>query len=137
MASQTGRTGDVTTPPSVAGPASHVETGVPLRPLLGYVRLPAVASNRDVENARRELAAFAGRDNFVLLRVFVDRSGLPATGLSALFRALHADAAGHVVVPTLRHFAVVGGIRVVMKELLETRTGARVLVVHPDCGASS
>jgi hypothetical protein len=138
MASRTGRTGDAgITPKPVAGPASHIETDLSLRPLLGYLRLPAVASDRDVENARRELAAFAGRDGFVLLWVFVDRSGLPTTGFSALFRALCAGTACHVVVPTLRHFAVVNGFRVVMKELLEAQTGARVLVVHPDCEESS
>jgi hypothetical protein len=57
------------------------------------------ASDREVEAARRELAGFAHRDGFLLLRVYVDRIGLPTTGFTALFQALGSGVAGHVVVP--------------------------------------
>lgn len=129
MAHQAGRTGDVTTPTSVAGPASHVAQ---VRPLLGYLRVPTATPDKEVESLRRELADYANRDGFVLLRVFVDRHGTFTSGFSALFQALHNGAAQHVVVPTLSHFAAINGVRAVMKELLEAQTGARVLVLRPE-----
>ncbi len=123
----------MTTPTSVAGPASHVEQA---RPLLGYIRVSAATSDKEIEELRRALVAYANCDGFVLLRVFVDRHGTFTSGFSALFRALHSGAAQHVVVPALSHFATINGIRVVMKELLEAQTGARVLVLRAETEVS-
>jgi hypothetical protein len=130
VAAQAGRTGDAGTPTPVVSPAYHSVSGPSARPLLGYVRVPTAASDRQVECLRRELAGYAGSEGFVLLRVFVDRNGTPTTGFSALFRTLCGGPVRHVVVPTLDHFAVVNGIRVIMKELLEQQLGTRILVAR-------
>lgn len=132
MAIQAGRTGHVDIPASVASPTT-TNSGHALdrRPLLGYLCVPPEMPDKELEHLRRRLTDFASCEGFTLLRVFVDRRHLHTSGFTALFYALARGEARHVVVPALRHFARFRSIQLVIKELIEDETGARVLVLYP------
>ncbi|MGH3567884.1 MAG: hypothetical protein ACRDRH_18020 [Pseudonocardia sp.] len=123
----TGGTGDVN-PESVAGSTTHTRP----RPLFGYIRVAPYTSEKRIEELRRSMAAYASQEGFTLGRVFVDQSRLHTIALTELFHALSCGEAAHVLVPALHHLAHYPSIQAAMKELVESQTGARLLVMYPN-----
>lgn len=131
MALLTGGTDDVS-PESVVGSATHTTNQTATRPLFGYIRVAPFMSGKRVEELRRGMAAYASKEGFTLARVFVDQSQLHTIAFTQLFHALTCGEAAHVLVPALHHLAHYPSIQTAMKELLESQTGARLLVMYPD-----
>ncbi|MDQ3405639.1 MAG: hypothetical protein M3548_19980 [Actinomycetota bacterium] len=75
------------------------------------------------------MAAFASQEDFVLGRILVDQSWMHTAAFAELMVALQYGEADHVVVPTMDHLAHFASIQLAMKELVERRTGAHVLVM--------
>jgi DNA invertase Pin-like site-specific DNA recombinase len=108
-----------------------------VRPLiLGYVRVTANSDSTDVDRLRRQVADFAEREGFALGEVFVEVEASGSSAFAALIDAALARRADAVVVPALQHFGRLPGVRVAMRELLERRTGVRVVVMHPQLGST-
>jgi hypothetical protein len=107
---------------------SPLDTGT-ARPLLGYIRVPPEFPARHVEMLRRSMAEFANHEGFVLLRVLVDQNPEHTKAFFELMVALGHGEAKHVVVPTMEHLALFPAVQSAMKELVEIRTEARVLVM--------
>lgn len=108
-----------------------------VRPLLGYIRVQPLVTERQVEVLRRTMAAYASLEGFVLARVLVDRSFEHTTALAELVAALSGGEARHVLVPALHHFGHFEGVQLSMKQLLESQHG-RVLVLFskPSAGVT-
>lgn len=134
MSTHSGRTGDAGNPDTpVASPVIQ-STNSTRRPLLGYLRVSLSASSRDVEDLRRAVASYAEKEGLTLVRVYVDRGRTQSAGFSSLVKALSNGEAEHVVVPALHHLGHFPGTRLLIKEMLESQTGARVLVMYSSCG---
>lgn len=100
--------------------------------MYGYMRLAASGDDED-ESAtiRRELAAHAGREGFMLERVFVERLGADEeSAFFTLVDALKTTEIKHVIVPSLWHFARLPGLQAAMREHIEREIGARLWVVQ-------
>lgn len=102
------------------------------RPLLCYLRVRPDTPDVRIEVLRRTMAAFASLEGFVITRVLVDRHFEHTSAFAELLAALDEGEASHVLVPALHHFGHAEGVQLVMKELLESRSGARVLVLFPE-----
>jgi DNA invertase Pin-like site-specific DNA recombinase len=136
MPAQADRTGGAGNPDMpVASPVSHETAHSEARPLLGYLCVSNSASSRDVEDLRRKVARYAEKEGFTLVRVYVDRGRTQSAGFSSLVAALNSGEASHVVVPALHHLAFFPSARLLVKDMLETQTGARVLVMYPAVSA--
>lgn len=103
----------------------------------GYFRVSSGTADDRIEQLRKELAAYAEREGFTLSTCFADHYDAQTSGFSALVDALEHEESGHVIVPALHHLARSSGIRLAMKELLERKTGARVVVMYPSPEESS
>lgn len=102
------------------------------RPLLGYIRVRPETSNIRVEALSRTMAAYAGLEGFVLSRILVDQSLEHTIAFTELLVALEDCEASHVLVPALHHLGHAEGVQLAMKELLESKHQARVLVLFPE-----
>ncbi|MGH3759883.1 recombinase family protein [Actinophytocola sp.] len=129
MASETGRADDAGYPDPRRQPGHHIERAD--RPLFGYLRVGPLMPATEIEQLRRALANYARREGFTLLRTFVDDSPIHTAALAELTDALRSGQAAHVLVPSLRHLAHFPGVQLAMKDLLESQTGVRVLVMYP------
>ncbi|WP_198587168.1 recombinase family protein [Glycomyces xiaoerkulensis] len=98
---------------------------------LGYLRVPTSTSDERVSQLERDIYAYAERQGMKLSTLFADRSDEQTSGFSLLVDALERKESQHVIVPALHHFAHSPGMRLAIKELLEDRTGAEVIVMHP------
>ncbi|GGN19997.1 hypothetical protein GCM10011609_71460 [Lentzea pudingi] len=83
------------------------------------------------------MAAFASLEGFVITRVLVDKFFEHTTAFTELLAAIDEGEASHVLVPALHHFGYSEGVQLAMKDLLEARTGARVLVLFPQQGTGA
>jgi hypothetical protein len=88
-----------------------------------------------LEVLRRTMAAFASVEGFVLSRILVDSSFEHTTAFAELIAAVEGGEATHILVPALHHFGHCEGVQLAMKEMLESRSGARVLVLFPEHSA--
>lgn len=104
------------------------------RPLLCYLRVRPETPDVRIEALRRTMAAYASLEGFVITRVLVDRLFLHTAAFTELLLALDNGEASHVLVPALHHFGHAEGVQLAMKELLESKNGARVLVLFPKHG---
>jgi hypothetical protein len=119
-------------PEAVAGLALQVTAEVPMQPTaLGYFRVSSGTPDNRVAQLQKEIATYAAREGFTLSTCFSDHYEAQASGFSALVDALEREESRHVIVPALHHLARSPGIRLAMKELLERKTGAYVVVMHP------
>lgn len=107
----------------------------PARPLLGYIRVRTDTPDVRIEALRRTMAAFASVEGFVLSRILVDNSSEHTTAFAELIAAVEGGEATHILVPALHHFGHCKGVQLAMKEMLESRNGARVLVLFPEHSA--
>lgn len=102
------------------------------RAALGYLRVPLSMSDQDIERMRKDLACYAENNGLTLLRILVDRDPSHTVGFARLISALKRGDADVVVVPALHHFGHFSGVRLAMRDLLESHTGARVYAVYSD-----
>ncbi|WP_091677675.1 hypothetical protein [Amycolatopsis marina] len=89
-------------------------------------------SERDVEHLRRSLVNYAKREGFVLLHVLVDRCQAHTIAFAELISMLARGDAAHVVVPAVHHLAQFPSVQQAMKELLESHSDTRLLIVDFD-----
>jgi hypothetical protein len=83
------------------------------------------------------MAAFASLEGFVITRVLMDKHFEHTTAFAELLAAVDRGEASHVLVPALHHFGHAKGVQLAMKELLESKNGARVLVLFPEQGTGA
>jgi hypothetical protein len=129
MAFETGRAGDAGSPDARRQSGHQPERAA--RSLLGYLRVGPLVSAAEIERLRRALADYARQEGFTLLRTFVDNSPMHTAALAELIDALRSGEAAYVLMPSLRHLAHFPGVQLAMKDLLESQTGAWVLVLYP------
>jgi hypothetical protein len=101
------------------------------RPLMiGYLRVTAGSDSTTIDLLRQRMAVFAERKGFVLGEVVIgDEAAASTSGFAALVDAVLAAQVEAVLVPTLEHFGRLPGVRVALRDLLQHRTGARVIVM--------
>lgn len=96
--------------------------------LLGYVQLHLLMTDDELADTKERLAHFAALEGFTLLHmVYVEQVHTAPAAFQALLEAANRYEVTAVVVPGMRHFAVLGA-PASMKQHLERTTGARVLV---------
>ncbi len=100
------------------------------RPLLfGYVRLHLLMTDSELAHTKARLHHFAQVEGFCLGTVFFEQVHTAPAGFEALIAAVkHYDACA-VVVPDLRHLAVLGAPPL-LREYVQTVTGVPVLVAN-------
>lgn len=111
---------------------SSRETAVRLvdytRPLLlGYARRDLYLSDLQLDEMKVELGAFATLEGFTIGTVYVEDSEMAPAAYEALVTSVNRYEVAAVVVPDLRHLALVGDPAVV-KERFERATGARIML---------
>ncbi len=98
------------------------------RPLLfGYVRVHLLMSPAELARVTERLLAFARVEGYALGAVFTEYAESAPAAFWALVDAVKEHEAAAVVVPDLRHLAVLGAPPT-LERYLERCTGARVLV---------
>jgi len=85
---------------------------------------------------RQEIAEFADREGFTLLKSFMEWETTATSAFAALVDALQRTEA-RMVVLAMHHLGRLPGVRHALKELLERQTGAQVLVMHSGPGEES
>ena len=100
--------------------------------LLGYARMHLLMSASELVRMKECLTAFAQAEGFALGTVFTEHAHTAPAGFHALIEAVKRYEARAVVVPSLRHLAVLGSPPT-LERYVERCTGARVLVA--DCGS--
>lgn len=101
------------------------------RPLmLGYVSELFLMTDSELAELKRRLASFAHAEGYVLGTVFVERLDRSPAAFQALKARLERQEARAVVIPSMQHLTVLGGAAS-LKQQLEYRTGARVLIADP------
>ena len=102
-----------------------------MRPgIFGYVRVVGGERLDNDEHLRRELAAHAEREGFVLDQVFTESVQLSEPAFSSMLEALRRGEVKDIIVPSLWHFARLPGFQDAMRQHVELETGARVWVVN-------
>lgn len=95
--------------------------------LLGYARRDLYLSDRHVHDLRRELGAFAELEGFAMGWVYVEDPDTSPAAFEALVASVNRYEITAVVLPGLRHLALVGDpdeIRVQFERV----TGARIML---------
>lgn len=96
-------------------------------PILGYMRKHLLMSEAELADTKERLAYFAAVEGFSLGTVYIEQVETTPAAFQALIEAANRYEVTAVVVPSLRHFAVLGAAASA-KDHLEHATGARVLV---------
>jgi hypothetical protein len=130
--------GPATHPGGVAGPALAPCAGPRLRPLVvGYLRLQASGPLGLADQLIAEMRVFAHRCGLVLADVYIEQpcvSSHEGAAFSALVEALRRPHIHAVVIPSPGHFSRFGGMYHAMRTVIETETGADVLVMSDRSG---
>jgi hypothetical protein len=117
---------------AVAGLTLHPQQEAGVRPLIfGYLRFNRVVSAARVADMHRQMADYAEREGFALAEVYVDRHDSNDAGFAGLVDALEREVTAQVLVPALDRRAEFAALQHRMRAILERRTGARVLIMHP------
>jgi hypothetical protein len=95
--------------------------------LLGYVRLHLLMTDDELAHTKERLAHYAAVEGYTLGTVYVEQVHTAPAAFQALLEAANRYEVTAVVVPGMRHFAVLGAPSS-MKQHVERTTGARVLV---------
>lgn len=95
--------------------------------LLGYARRDLYLSDRRVNDLRRELGAFAQLEGFAMGSVYVEDPDTAPAAFDALVASVSRDEITAVVLPSLRHLALVGDPAQVRVQF-ERVTGARIML---------
>jgi citrate lyase beta subunit len=84
------------------------------------------------------MASFVASKGFELDKVFVDSDDSASSAFAALIDALRDDDVTVVAVPSVRNFARIQSVGIAMMKLIESETGACVMIVStPSCGQSA
>ncbi|SNQ47518.1 conserved hypothetical protein [Frankia canadensis] len=103
-----------------------------MRPLLlGYLNPRPFTSAGELDALKRELAAYADKEDFTLADIYIEQIGVWDSAFNALIEACKRDGVQVVAVLTLYHLARLPRLQRAMKEHLERETGAQVLVMYP------
>ena len=95
--------------------------------LLGYARRDLYLSDRHVDDLKRELGAFAQLEGFAMGSVYVEDPDTAPAAFEALVASVNHYGITAVVLPSLRHLALVGdpeGVKVQLQRV----TGARIML---------
>jgi hypothetical protein len=84
--------------------------------LLGYVRADVLRSGTELPRVEAQLEAFAGREEFTLGTVFVEKGTAPGVFQTLLGEVTRDETTWGVVVPDLRHVTVVEQLVLTMHE---------------------
>jgi DNA invertase Pin-like site-specific DNA recombinase len=95
----------------------------------GYMRIERGTTSEQSDNLRQEMAEFVASRGLTLSEVFVESDDSASSAFAALIDALHASDVTTVAVPSVRHFAHMQGVGAAMMELIESETGACILIV--------
>jgi hypothetical protein len=96
-----------------------------LTPAVGYLRQYRSMSRYQLECAEERLVTLAGRQGFVLRKVFVERPATDPAAFDALIKAVRRRRIPVVIVPTQAHLSAVGSDETKAQRLhLETRAYA-------------
>jgi hypothetical protein len=111
-----------------------------LRPLVvGYMRLQASDPLGLADQLNAEMRAFAHRCGLALADVYIEQpdvSSREGAAFSALVEALRRPHIHAVVIPSPGHFSRFGGMYQAMRTVIETETGADVLVMFDRSGGA-
>jgi hypothetical protein len=111
--------------PPLDGRGSVTDYTRPL--LLGYARRDLYLSDRHVNDLKRELGAFAQLEGFAMGSVYVEDLDTVPAAFEALVASVNRYELTAVVLPNLRHLALIGDPEEV-KQQFERTTGARFLL---------
>lgn len=111
--------------PPLDGRGSVTDYTRPL--LLGYARRDLYLSDRHVEDLKRELGAFAHVEGFAMGSVYVEDPDTAPAAFEALVTSVNRYQITAVVLPGLRHLALVGDPAEV-RVRFERVTGARIML---------
>ncbi|MDX3002674.1 hypothetical protein PWY87_13390 [Kribbella solani] len=95
--------------------------------LLGYLRRDLHLSDRQVDEQKIELGAFAVMEGFTLGTVYVEDAETAPAAYGALVESVNRYEVTAVVIPDLSHLALIGE-PVVVKGRFERATGARIML---------
>ncbi len=95
--------------------------------LLGYTRRDLYLSNRHVDELKHQLAAFAQLEGFTLGTVYIEEPDTAPAAFDALVTSVNRYEVTAVVIPQLRHLALVGDPEAVKRQF-ERGTGARLML---------
>lgn len=108
------------------GAVSRIDYARPL--LLGYARRDLYLSDRHVDDLERELGAFAQLEGFAMGSVYLESPDTAPAAFEALVTSVNRYEVTAVVLPDLRHLALVGDPEAAKRQF-ERVTGAR-LILH-------
>jgi hypothetical protein len=111
--------------PPVDGRGPVTDYSRPL--LLGYARRDLYLSNRHVNDLKRELGDFARLEGFLMGSVYVEDPETAPQAFEALVASVNRYEITAVVMPSLRHLALVGDPAEV-RVRFERVTGARIML---------
>lgn len=97
--------------------------------LLGYVRRDLLIAGGEVSDLERRMSSFATAEGFAMGSTYVEKPGTWPAAFEALVESVNRYDVTAVVLPSLLHFVVLGGVD--MRERFGRITGARVLVLTP------
>jgi citrate lyase beta subunit len=103
----------------------------------GYMRIERGTPAEQSNHLCQEMAAFVAGKGLTLSEVFVESDDSASSAFAALIDALRGSDVTTVAVPSVRHFAHMQGVGIAMMELIETETGASVLIVATPDSASA
>ncbi|WP_350279125.1 hypothetical protein [Kribbella sp. HUAS MG21] len=95
--------------------------------LLGYARRDLYLSGRHVDDMERELGEFGQLEGFLMGSVYVEDPETAPQAFEALVASVNRYEITAVVLPSLRHLALVGGPAEVRAQF-ERVTGARIVL---------
>jgi hypothetical protein len=107
--------------------------------VVGYKRLQASDPPGLADQLNAEMRAFAHRCGLALADVYTEQpdvSSREGAAFSALIEALRRPHIHAVVIPSPGHFSRFGGMYRAMRTVIETETGADVLVMSDRSGGA-
>lgn len=105
--------------------------------LLGYVRALPELADHAVNRLCEELTAFAEREGFVLLDIYVERKWLHVAAWDALVEHCARADVRHVVVPTYEHLHSLPALSFVMQAVIEEAIDGSVWFARADAEANN
>lgn len=111
--------------PPLDGRGSVTDYSRPL--LLGYARRDLYLSGRHVDDLKRELGEFAQLEGFLMGSVYVEDPETAPQAFEALVASVNRYEITAVVLPSLRHLALVGDPADIRLQF-ERVTGARIML---------
>jgi DNA invertase Pin-like site-specific DNA recombinase len=103
----------------------------------GYMRVRIGASHQDQRSLQHRLHAYAEANGLNLIKIFVEAEPLATSAFADLIETVKRQQAGTVLVPAVTHFGHLPGVQTALRHLLESQTGAVVIVMDDPPSVSS